>query len=554
MARNPRRRGLSRDGQRWKRKKKKTKQTVGNDMWDREDLSNMTRRVPPFPTAREKLGDFVATGEPALNDAFWALLKAEPETVDPATVDPEHLKNLVVMQEMLELDETKRLRRYSVNDDVQSALSSVALEPDLEVLFDKVDETMKDAADAYQQAAEDLADAQQAAGDAQADIDEIMAQAKARAEAQGDGDGDGQPELSDEEQEKLDEANQKLQDAADEIREKQQELNEAADELEKQMDKAGTQASTALSQAMDNAADEASDLQAAARAWGLDPGQFQRLPAEERMQLAKKFLADTRMREIAKLFGNVFNTALSEQKKKTNNVPEEVVDVTLGNELARLLPKEFLALEDEDLELDFLRRFTDKQLLQYEMSGVETLNQGGIIFCEDNSGSMKGQREIWAKAVCLSLLHLARKQKRTMHVVHFGGPGAFKTFSFTKPEDFTPDRIMDVAEFFLGGGTDFQTPMQESLRILQDEFADFGGTRADVVFCTDDECGVQADFMEQWHEAKDELEFSCWGISVAGASRYGGYGNTLKDMTDGKVATIEDFLSGKDIKSIFRGV
>ncbi len=66
-----------------------------------------------------------------------------------------------------------------------------------------------------------------------------------------------------------------------------------------------------------------------------------------------------------------------------------------------------LALSDEILELDWMRRFSEQNLLQYDLRGTEPTQRGGILIAEDGSGSMAGEREIWAKAIGLALLKIA---------------------------------------------------------------------------------------------------------------------------------------------------
>ena len=43
---------------------------------------------------------------------------------------------------------------------------------------------------------------------------------------------------------------------------------------------------------------------------------------------------------------------------------------------------------------------------------------------------------------------------------------------------------VDAAETFLGGGTDFQTPVNDALRLMDEEDLE----NADIVFITDGEC------------------------------------------------------------------
>lgn len=47
----------------------------------------------------------------------------------------------------------------------------------------------------------------------------------------------------------------------------------------------------------------------------------------------------------------------------------------------------------------------------------------------------------------------ARQEGRAFHAIHFGSAHELARFDFARPEDFTPERILDYVEWFVGGGT-----------------------------------------------------------------------------------------------------
>jgi uncharacterized protein with von Willebrand factor type A (vWA) domain len=248
---------------------------------------------------------------------------------------------------------------------------------------------------------------------------------------------------------------------------------------------------------------------------GLEPGEMQKMPAKERMELAKR-LNNERFRRIADLFGPMRNLMLSEQQRKTVHTKEELFDVEIGGDIGRLLPTEILNLRAGPTRFDFLRRLSENKVLQYAMQGMERLARGGIIMSEDGSGSMGGDREMWAKAVMLCLLHLARIQKRSFHLIHFGSPGQFKLISFEKPEDFTLDRVLDAAELFFGGGTDFETPMKVCLDLLHKEFAATGWCAAITCSSPTMSAGSATSSWRSISSEAEKMQFTTWGISRVG--------------------------------------
>lgn len=571
-------------------------QAIEFDMWDEADNAKAINQIPPYAKGRRDLTAFTeklghGNGRPAIHDAFWSLLKAEPTAQPKEAMRPDHLVNWTVAQEMLELDELSRMRIYSVNDDVQAALSASVLEPELETLFDRL-KAEQDQAEELFETLKQIFPAAQQLEQAEADLDAMMAammgtpmpggqdgdegqpgdgspdglgasgdqdgDESGASDPQegtdgsgGDEEGDGSPELTDEQAEALDAAAKAVREAQEKLEELQAEAKAQAGQLADDLKDQSPTIATILAHGMESVLNDAQAAHVTSQAWGLQPGELQRMNAQERMELAKR-LNNERFRKIADRFGPMKNMMFSEQARKSTDIPEEMFDIETGNNLAHILPSELLLFGDDDLEWEFYRRFAEKGLMQYAFHGEEKLARGGIIFCEDGSGSMAGDREIWSKAVMLCLLHLARQQKRTMHVLHFGSPGQLKQLHFVKPEDFTLDNILDAAEIFWNGGTDFVTPMKAALQILQDEFAQTGGVKADVVFITDDECYVDDEFMTTYLDEMHRMDATTWGVTVNG--RMPDKKGALSRMAEGKVCMVKDFVRGDDARDVFRTV
>src|SRR5205809_3122477 len=79
---------------------------------------------------------------------------------------------------------------------------------------------------------------------------------------------------------------------------------------------------------------------------------------------------------------------------------------------------------------------------------------------------MSGEKEVWAKASALALAHMALQHGRPVEIVLFGDAAdPLRILSFD-PRYKGPtrlDKVLDVASFFLGGGTDFQKPLSHVL-------------------------------------------------------------------------------------------
>lgn len=553
---------------------KLSEHAVFNDRWDFEDLARMINSVPDFAKARKDLQKFVKgqsggeNGRPALNDTFWSLFKAEPTVIDQDGMRPDHAVNWTVASEVLGLTELEKLRNFSVGDDLQAALSAAELEPTVESIFDRLDKEQKQSQELMDLLMQ-LAQAAGALDQANDELDQLMMELTGdgspgegegqegegepqEGDASGGGDGKGQEqELTDEQKAKLDAAAKAIREAQERFDEIQAEAAAKKSEIEEGLDEKMPSVKAELAEAMEQAYRDARDATDTANAWGVDPGQLRRMDAQERIELAKR-LSNPRLREIADLYGQLHNVMITEVYRKTTNSREEIFDVERGHDLTHMLPSELMNLADEDAEWEFLRRFAESSLLQYALQGEERLGRGGIILCEDGSGSMSGAPERWAKAFMLCLLDLAKRQKRQMHVIHFGSAGQFKILEFTQPEHFSLENILDAAELFFSGGTDFATPMKQALKILDEEFGRTGQVRADVVFLTDDECWVDSEFMEHYLDEMKRMDATTWGVGVD--HRPPSQGGPLDQMSEGKMKHITEFTGGEEARDMFRGI
>ena len=141
---------------------------------------------------------------------------------------------------------------------------------------------------------------------------------------------------------------------------------------------------------------------------------------------------------------------------------------------------------------------------------------------------MAGEKEIWSKAVALTLLEIARRQRRLFRFVCFSSAETPLYTIDLNPHahhEVQEDRALDVAEYFPGGGTDFEMPLDAAVATL----AEARYRRGDVVLITDGECQVSPEWLERFRRDKKRLGFSLFSvlIDVGPASAA-----TLAEMSD----------------------
>jgi uncharacterized protein with von Willebrand factor type A (vWA) domain len=136
-----------------------------------------------------------------------------------------------------------------------------------------------------------------------------------------------------------------------------------------------------------------------------------------------------------------------------------------------------------------------------------------MVVCLDGSSSMAGEKEIWSKAVALTLLEIARRQRRLFRFVCFSSADMPLFTLDLNPRErhvVREDRALDVAEYFPGGGTDFQTPLDAALDCLRS--APY--RRGDVVLVTDGECQVDPAWLARFQAEKKRLRFAVWSVLI----------------------------------------
>jgi uncharacterized protein with von Willebrand factor type A (vWA) domain len=158
---------------------------------------------------------------------------------------------------------------------------------------------------------------------------------------------------------------------------------------------------------------------------------------------------------------------------------------------------------------------------------------------------MMGDKEVWAKALALTLLEIARRQRRLFRSICFSSADTPLQILDLNPREryeVEMDKVMELAEYFPGGGTDFEKPLDAAREcVRQSRFK-----RGDIVFITDGECQVRPDWAEQFRADKDELGFSLFSILIdVGSSSM----NVLKEFSD-KITTVSR-LTSEGVKDLF---
>jgi uncharacterized protein with von Willebrand factor type A (vWA) domain len=279
--------------------------------------------------------------------------------------------------------------------------------------------------------------------------------------------------------------------------------------------------------------------------FSLEFGQGGRLSAGERLELGRHLARNRKLGELARLVGRFKQDARALRRKTLERGVAEAYDVERGAELGRLIPAELLALLHPALKRDFGRRLLEGELLQYRLREEEQKGKGPMVVCVDVSSSMEGGKELWAKAVCLTLMDIARRQRRLFRAVLFSsGPQSLKVLDLNHERRYQPElsKVIELAEYFPGGGTDFEQPLDAAVELIEHKRL----KRADIVIITDGEAQVAPQWLAELRRRKEELQFSIFAVLVdIGSSEL----STLAQFSD-RVTSVRK-LSAEDTREIF---
>ncbi|MEH1842115.1 MAG: VWA domain-containing protein [Nostoc sp.] len=237
---------------------------------------------------------------------------------------------------------------------------------------------------------------------------------------------------------------------------------------------------------------------------------------QEKLELGRRLTRSPKLKLIAEQAGRLkrLREAFGGVKRKSNDpeTSEFVVSRTYGSRIDRVPMNELLYLCDDDLFLLFAQKFAEGRLPQNVWESRKEMGEGPVIVCLDSSGSMTTQREVWAKAVALNVAMIANKNKRDFCLIHFDhSVRRTDVFPFEAMNTEFRNRLLSSIGYQATGGTNFELPLRASVEQIRNSKI---FNKADIILVTDGEDSISPDFLDEFNKAKEELKFTCYGISV----------------------------------------
>ncbi|MCB9651841.1 MAG: VWA domain-containing protein [Deltaproteobacteria bacterium] len=502
---------------------------VKSDGYDRDLFAQILAREPAVAEAKERAARLLPQPEALLHDLFAVLFKLNVEVRDATEVAPSALINRRLVQAVQEGPGIEVLRARTALDEHRSAAALVAL---THRVLDALTRESRVVASELMAAAE--------AAQAEEGLDEKKKTLQALEDL-----GEAAP-FDPEDREKLQGAlRREVEEGERALEQKQRKLRQIADDLPLAMDNDISGTVERMPDQMDGVDQQLTNL-------GLGAGGEGRVSVDKRLELGERLARSKKLQLLARLTGAFREVAFEARRKRVARAPQELHEIKAGAELNRLLPSELLGLSKRRraLHLDFLRRLTEGELLQYDLHAPAA--RGPMVVCVDGSGSMQGSKEIWAKAVALTLMEVARRERRRCLAVVFSGTEALFEVELLGQGRRGKGRmrvldesVLRFAEHFPGGGTNFEAPLRRALAAV----AEGAYRRGDIVFITDGEASVSDPLVADIKAAKKKHRFAIRSIEVDVAHSQSA---TLERFSD-EVRKISD-LTADSLADLFAAV
>lgn len=286
--------------------------------------------------------------------------------------------------------------------------------------------------------------------------------------------------------------------------------NKIAEECDELIDddQLASNVSRVMGSTLNQTSQQVQEVSGLCEAWGLGTGENCQVAFQNKKDAIERIRRSKKLNKLTDLVGRFKESAITEQKKKAKHGAVEIKSVTVGDKIQDTLPSDRLNLCNETTKQDFYRRMTENQLLTYSKEAHKQKNKGPIIVCVDTSGSMSGDEEIWSKALTVGVLEVAQMQKRDFACIIYSSYADDPIV--IKKDEISPQKIINCAENFHNGGTDFESPLNKALELIKDStFKD-----ADILFITDGDCCVSDNFCRKFKQIKEDKNFKTMGVLV----------------------------------------
>ncbi len=298
------------------------------------------------------------------------------------------------------------------------------------------------------------------------------------------------------------------------------ELSRLARAQARELDRIPLSAENALKRQVGESGERLAEARQSGEQLGAELGGLDSQSVGRALALGDALVNNEKLKRLAALVGLFKQVARSSRRKTVTQRPQTVHSVRRGDDLGRVLSSDLVLLRHPTLRKEFRRRYLEASLNEYDVTAPDRSGKGPVVVCIDASGSMAGPREVWAKAIALTFLELARQERRAFRAIVFSSE-ARDTRRFDLLEDASSRRrlrqprvelgaLVDFTEYFPSGGTSFEGPLRLAIEALGESRFEGG----DIVFITDGNAPISPVFRAWLAAERDRLGFRVFGVLV----------------------------------------
>ena len=276
-------------------------------------------------------------------------------------------------------------------------------------------------------------------------------------------------------------------------------------------------------------------------------GQDRKGDTAEKIKLAEMMRDNSKLQRIVEMAGRI-RRIHARVKETKGSAPTDIHSITRGGDVSRILPQEFAALmQTGALRTDFFRKIVEGEALQYDLKGKEKKGKGPIIVCVDESGSMMGAKNEWAKGVALAMLSVADKEGRGWGLIRYttSVEGSCRQQPKTH-RDLTS--IATELSAFASGGTLWEPALDLAANWITEDRG-YGLTDADVIFITDGMCSVESEWVAEFRAKMDLAEANVYGVVIGESGDW----KSRMPFCD-NVVTLDNMRSEEAFEIVLEGV
>lgn len=262
--------------------------------------------------------------------------------------------------------------------------------------------------------------------------------------------------------------------------------------------------------AMEQAQEDCENAEAFARGIGKEPNVNGQIDPVALVNAVKRMQDNEQLKQIFMWAGRFRRYAAAAQKSKAKHGYDDMIGVRLDGEVGKLTTSELAKLGIEELELDLLRRITERQAMCREYQGEEKVAMGPIVVLVDESGSMYGEPIIKAKALALTLAWVAQQQNRWIAFSSFTSSPYGRTLCMP-PGKWNQQTLIEWISAFDDGGTEL-TLLLDTLP--NQYWAEFGCPKGktDIITITDAAVRANPRLVKSFNQWRKDNQVKSYGL------------------------------------------